>query len=146
MNVRYGQAQASESKRRSDPDAMNVRYGRAQASESKRRSNPDACCVPVDNIIDICYVLSTKHNFSQTKSKIVRKNPAFRGTPPALGRSRSSTTIDFLMKINNLYISVCDKRVLILHSPVIILGINMKLDQPLKNQHLRLIKKLTHLA
>lgn len=32
----------------------------------------------------------------------VRKNPAFRGTPPAFGRSRSSTIIVFLMKINDL--------------------------------------------
>ena len=40
------------------------------------------------------------------KSEIIRKNPAFRGTPPAFGRSRSDTILVFLMKNKNL----CDKK------------------------------------
>ncbi len=42
------------------------------------------------------------YDFLRTKSEIVRKNPAFRGTPPAFGRSRSNTILVFLMKNKNL--------------------------------------------
>ena len=36
----------------------------------------------------------------RTKSEIVRKNPASRGTPPAFGRSRSSTIIEGIITTN----------------------------------------------
>ena len=45
---------------------------------------------------------ATKHDFLRMKSEIIRKNPAFRGTPPAFGRSRSDTIPVFLMKNRNL--------------------------------------------